>query len=170
MIMIVYREHDSHREIKSVGRCEVVQRNHYCREMIVDDFAFRQSNVKLGGPGKIVQIDESKFGRCQQHDAHGSQKGECSELKVLEHVKELHTGKIVIHDYWPFETEGDPLELLLRLERSGGPLLLVTVVSVNRSVRSGYPETRQSQGEVREEKGKEGRRRAKRRKLVSWRV
>ncbi|VEN41692.1 unnamed protein product [Callosobruchus maculatus] len=37
--------------------------SHFCREMIVDDFSFRQSTVKLGGPGKIVQIDESKFGR-----------------------------------------------------------------------------------------------------------
>ncbi|VEN43615.1 unnamed protein product [Callosobruchus maculatus] len=38
------------------------------------------------------------------------------QLEVLEHVKELQTRKIVIYDYWPFETECDPLELLLTLE------------------------------------------------------
>ncbi|XP_044753610.1 uncharacterized protein LOC123312257 isoform X2 [Coccinella septempunctata] len=36
---------------------------HYCREMIIDHFDLHLQNMKLGGPGKIVQIDESKFGR-----------------------------------------------------------------------------------------------------------
>lgn len=36
----------------------------YCREVIVDHFLENQEiGAKIGGPGRVVQIDESKFGR-----------------------------------------------------------------------------------------------------------
>lgn len=39
-------------------------RYNYCREIVVEDFLRRQDiKGKIGGVGKIVQVDESKFGK-----------------------------------------------------------------------------------------------------------
>ena len=39
-------------------------RYNFCREVVIDDFLISEENRgKIGGVGKIVQIDESKFGK-----------------------------------------------------------------------------------------------------------
>ena len=42
----------------------VVSRYNYCRELVAEKFMVRQSlSGKIGGQGKIVQIDETKVGK-----------------------------------------------------------------------------------------------------------
>lgn len=40
----------------------------FCREVVLDSFIINKE--KLGGPGKIVEIDESKFGKRKYHKGH----------------------------------------------------------------------------------------------------
>ncbi|VEN48644.1 unnamed protein product [Callosobruchus maculatus] len=52
-VMIVDREHDNHREIKSVGRCEVT------KVMIVDREHDNYREIKSIGRCEVVQIVQS---------------------------------------------------------------------------------------------------------------
>ena len=42
--------------------------NNYCREVCID--SIMTNNKKIGGKGKVVEIDESKFGKVKHHRGH----------------------------------------------------------------------------------------------------
>ncbi|VEN45344.1 unnamed protein product, partial [Callosobruchus maculatus] len=45
----------------------------------------------------------------------GIEEGRMQRARGSGHVRQLQTGNIVINEYWPFETDCDPRELLLTL-------------------------------------------------------
>ena len=60
-----YRQDTVVRELKTNCAEMVVDRYNLCREVCSE--VIGSENVKVGGPGKVVEIDESKFGKRKYH-------------------------------------------------------------------------------------------------------
>lgn len=92
--------------------------NNFCREVVV--FSSFQNSIAIGGPGVIVEIDETKIGKRKYHRGHyvegqwvfgGVERkgGRCFMVPVEERTRETLTGiikekirpgSIIVSDCW----------------------------------------------------------------------
>lgn len=97
--------------------------NSFCREVVI--YGSFQTNLVVGGPGIVVEIDESKLGKRKHHRGHhvdgqwifgGVERvsGKCFMVPVedrktetlLHHIrKHILPGSIIVSDCWAVSTE-----------------------------------------------------------------
>lgn len=101
-----------------IDRSAAVNWSSFCREVVLD--AFIANPMKLGGPGKIVEIDESKFGKRKYHRGHhvegqwvfgGYERGSGRVFMIAVEKRDANTlipiiqqwiepGTTIISDFW----------------------------------------------------------------------